>query len=399
MDDDWVDTLYSAVRRGDMQEVYRLVGHQVYDDQSHTTNEEINTDDEDDKVRNDETMLVDISNMPLRCGMTALHVAVGREPVDGTFDFTSQGELIEELLERGANVNGLDRQNRTPLHLATRVHNIGAVRQLLRANADVSLEDADGDTALHCAVQAFRHSAFLVRLLLEHGAPVNARNRECLAPLQVAASIGLPETVDALLEAGADVHVLDRQGRTVLHRVCSAGFNATGELLDYRVSIKGRNWTKEPQYEQSCRETLCHGLVSTLLERGANVTVADHHGNTVLHNMADCGYDKVIQTLLKYGAFVNVVNNEGASPLHVAADRCSIKTVDLLLSNGADVDVRNGSKQTALQMVCVKDSDDTNSPADTEGKRHTIIYRLLHHHAEHFSHFSDVPRVIVGKVG
>ncbi|MBE5074990.1 ankyrin repeat domain-containing protein [Erythrobacteraceae bacterium E2-1 Yellow Sea] len=71
-----------------------------------------------------------------------------------------------------------------------------------------------GDTALHIVTE--RRDALWIRFLTERGANANIRNKQGVAPLQLAVTMGYAEGVDALLNAGADVEVSNVAGETPL---------------------------------------------------------------------------------------------------------------------------------------------------------------------------------------
>jgi ankyrin repeat protein len=60
-----------------------------------------------------------------------------------------------------------------------------------------------------------------VRLLIEHGADVNAKDKSHSTPLHLASSKGSYEIVELLIEHGADVSAQDESDRTPLHHVSS----------------------------------------------------------------------------------------------------------------------------------------------------------------------------------
>ena len=82
---------------------------------------------------------------------------------------------------------------------------VGALRDLLERDPNLARERHRGTTGLHLAV---RHPD-AVRLLVEHGADVNARDDgDNALPLHFAAGGGPLDSVRALLDAGSDVHGL-----------------------------------------------------------------------------------------------------------------------------------------------------------------------------------------------
>src|SRR5262249_59491767 len=89
----------------------------------------------------------------------------------------------------------------------------------------------DDFTALHYA--AFFDGPEAARLLLEHGADVNAfaDNELGVHPINSAAAAGRAAVVAVLLEHGADPNALTRDGFTPLAAAREIGDDALAELL------------------------------------------------------------------------------------------------------------------------------------------------------------------------
>jgi len=91
-----------------------------------------------------------------------------------------------------------------PLHTAARLGRVNVVRLLLEKGANVDARNDWGVTPLHQAATEGRVG--VVRLLLEKGADVDARASFGVTPLLFAASRGHVDVVRLLLEKGADVN-------------------------------------------------------------------------------------------------------------------------------------------------------------------------------------------------
>jgi ankyrin repeat protein len=100
----------------------------------------------------------------------------------------------------------------SPLHEAAWRGDVGEVRRLVEAGADVNWRDSVGETALFGACAWGRLE--VVRYLLEVGARHDLRESfSGLTPLHWAASHGNIDTIRALLEAGSDPTIEDKFGR------------------------------------------------------------------------------------------------------------------------------------------------------------------------------------------
>ncbi|MGE0100636.1 MAG: ankyrin repeat domain-containing protein [Hydrogenophaga sp.] len=176
---------------------------------------------------------------------------------------------IARLVAGGAPVNATDGHGRTPLHVATFARQREAIRALVKAGADINrLENdrydgvtiasvADDEETLRVLLQlgasakqttsrydgtALIAAAHLghdgvVRQLIAAGAPLDHVNN--LHWTAVIESIVLGDggarhqsTLKALIDAGANLQLTDRQGQTPLTLVKSRGYAAMAILLE-----------------------------------------------------------------------------------------------------------------------------------------------------------------------
>lgn len=160
-------------------------------------------------------------------------------------------EMVRLLLAHGAKPAVADKRGFTALHGAIRMNDVGAVRLLLRAGADVNAANTFGGlvkngpialTGLTPLILAAPHgSVDIVRALLSAGAKVDARDGRGLTPLMAAVSSENqdPNVIKALLAAGANVNAVDTAGESVLDWALKVGNPETIRLLQ-RAGAKGR---------------------------------------------------------------------------------------------------------------------------------------------------------------
>lgn len=232
------------------------------------------------------------------------------------------------LLDQGAEVNAQDKYGDSPLHQACKTEDpalrLEWVGELLKRGAKINLPNNRGETPLH--VLAESDALSLVEDLLKSGAEVNAQtNSSLVTPLLQAIWKGRLETVQLLVEHGADLNLADKEGKTPLIQAASL---------------------QKPE------------IFLYLLECGANWRLKDQHGQTALHEAADRGCAVRVRALLEKGADVNQLSSFKMSPLLNAASNSAFANMRLLLEYGADPTVRRYDQRSALELMHGRDGED-----------------------------------------
>lgn len=152
--------------------------------------------------------------------LTPLHVAASR----------GQADVIDELIAAGADASGpSDSDEWTPLVWASYRGHLAAVESLIVHGADTG---STGGNPIHFAGQ--RKHKDVCRALVEAGAVdelLPRKNRDKLALIRAAYSYD-HATVDAILTENPKLAAMtDRNGRTLLHEVCTHGDTRTARVL------------------------------------------------------------------------------------------------------------------------------------------------------------------------
>lgn len=300
---------------------------------------------------------------------TALHFGVHHEPV------------VRLLLDRGANPNVRDEgDNAYPLHFAAEWLDLDVIRLLIEHGAEPigtgdyhELEVIGWATCFDLSYLGPNDAERVVRrravvdFLLAHGAGHNIFSAVAMGsvadiralartnrgdldrpmdrvnlrrhPLHLAVIKKQPESLEALIDLGADVDATDAAGLTPLDQAALSGEQEMADLLlarGARLSVPAAV-ILDRDVERVLREN------PGLLGPGGKFA-------TLIVRAAEYSSGRVVETLLRHGASANTRDDgatavDGASgytALHAAAFRGNWEAVEALIAHGADVTAVDG---------------------------------------------------------
>jgi ankyrin repeat protein len=211
---------------------------------------------------------------------------------------------------------------------------LAVAKVLLQHGADVQAVNGLGLTALHRA--ALANKLETIPLLLEHGADVNAREVDGSTPMCYAALTASALTVQLLIAAGADLIAVAPDDRTALHQaVLNKQADALQLLLEQTGTAHINDLALMCQCCGSCTALMMCKLpthVELLLAAGADVHTTTASGDTCLHIAAAHSYPaSVVCLLIKAGAHLSAVNVYGKTAAQVAHDKGNTLIESLLI--------------------------------------------------------------------
>jgi ankyrin repeat protein len=153
-----------------------------------------------------------------------IHWAIYRDDMDA----------LNRVLANGTeNLEGIDEEGRTPLHLAVELRNRTAIQRLLQAGADLGgteLLHGGQWNQMHWAV--YHGDMGAVNRILANGVrDLEGTDENGRTPLRLAVDLQNIAITQRLLQAGADVNTQDRRGKTPLMSATANGNLKIMEVL------------------------------------------------------------------------------------------------------------------------------------------------------------------------
>ncbi len=238
------------------------------------------------------------------CSVMPLHRAAQKGRTD----------LARLLLDHGANVNIKGGSIEiTPLHWAAT--HVEVAEFLIDKGADVNAIDKNLITPLHRA--ALGSGSKVAKILIDKGADVNAKDSRGRTPLHDAAGYGNDQMVELLIERGAQVDVKDKRGTTALYSAAS-GTKDSKETVEL--------------------------LLAAGADINIKRTAEPDKGFGILHAAIKNSNPRVVEMLITKGLDINAETATGRTPLELARDTTRLGStakrkrkviVDMLLKHGA----------------------------------------------------------------
>lgn len=284
--------------------------------------------------------------------------------------------LVKLLLHRGASLNICTPQGHTPLMRALVCGKHSTAQLLIDSGENVLAKDINGGTTVHFAVLAGFDD--ILAQLLSKGVDPNAicHLDEDIAALHICTEKGSLETLQTLLDAGADVNPDEVSTHPIRGAITSGNVQMVQKMLDQGALINldqkgtlllvailvgnedvvsallrseqfdvnaGLIYEDSPTFAlHIAAERGFAPIVKVLLDSGANVDAVKPNGGTALCSACQANQVASVRALLDAGANVDLSMTDGTTPLHYAALHSS-EILELLLEKGAQVNVSTTS--------------------------------------------------------
>ena len=263
-------------------------------------------------------------------------------------------KLVEQLFDNGeVTIDEKTSMGTTPLIAASSAGNRTMTDLLLSRNASVTLQNWYG-TALHCTAEAGK--AACIPQLIAAGLSVDFRDQYGRTSFHCATISGQMETMEVLLEFGADVNAQCTSdgcdsGCTPLRYavLCEYSLEVVKLLLEKGAKLNPSTTPMVTPLHDAAALNLQDAL-ELLLGHGLDANAKAPDGSTPLHFAARNDHTEIVSILLARSADINAQSNGGATPIYVAAECGCKRNLKLLLDNGANPNFETDEQLTALDV-------------------------------------------------
>ncbi|XP_031435004.1 ankyrin-3 isoform X4 [Clupea harengus] len=277
-------------------------------------------------------------NRTTESGFTPLHIAAHYGNIN----------VATLLLNRGAAVDFMARNDITPLHVAAKRGNSNMVKLLLDRGSKIDARTKDGLTPLHCGARSGHEQ--VVEMMLDRGAPILSKTKNGLSPLHMATQGDHLNCVQLLLQHDVPVDDVTNDYLTALHVAAHCGhYKVAKVIVDKKANPNAKALNGFTPLHIACKKNRVK-VMELLLKHGASIQAVTESGLTPIHVAAFMGHENIVKQLIHHGASPNTTNVRGETALHMAARAGQSDVVRYLIQNGAKVDIKAKDDQTALHI-------------------------------------------------
>lgn len=265
---------------------------------------------------------------------------------------TQEIELVQGIIDAGADLTQEDDIQRTPLLYAFGLGFLEAVERLVEAGADVHAKDPRAQSTLHWAA-CLGELAWCKRLRQE-GVTLDDQSVSGHTALTLAINNDYPSCALFLAQEGADPLLpCEPHHKTALHLLAERGwvevFTTLLQGQDLPLDVRDREGAQPLAYAAAEGQV---PMIALLLAHGADPHATFGPLLTTLHMAAMGGHTDAVDALIVFGVDPHALTLDTKdSPLHMAVYSGSADCVQRLLEAGADASQANAGGQTPKQLA------------------------------------------------
>jgi ankyrin repeat protein len=289
-------------------------------------------------------------------------------------------EIINLLLDK-ADLNVVDKEQRSSLQYACANASLKAVQALVNKKADINYQHKNDLTPLMFIMLSGK-------LLTNTGEQYRNKEQEQEQEKkrkEKKRKENERKIVQLLLNKGADITKLSNtksdNGYTVLHIGCSSGpnidysnnvdsINLLLNHIDINTILNLKTTLGYTPLNLACMNNY-KDIVEALLKKNPNITISDNNKNTPLHHACENNSVDSIKLLLNHkdiNNILNLQNDEGDTPLNLAIKNNSQASIEALLEKEPNIikkehniTVSDNNKNTLLHYACKQNDADENN--------------------------------------
>ena len=267
---------------------------------------------------------------------------------------------VLKLLKKGkVNFDAQNREGKTALQLALdlclkkKTVNIKSTSPVIAALiplTNMALRDGNGHTPLISVISAQDRffNKNIIPLFLDAKINANLKDSKGNSPLYWAAMLGEQELVDQLIIYGVDLDAENNSERTIV------------ESLHDKIVALENEIAVSPDALQSSLNRKMIELTRKIIQKLQNAGAKNHHGLTPLMFAVGDPDEKRAYERVKYwiakGADVNARDNRGTTAATYAVHKGRTIILELLIQAGADLLIRDNKLMNPFFAGCVKEN-------------------------------------------
>jgi cytohesin len=290
-------------------------------------------------------------------------------------------EVIQALVDSGrVDISSQDKEHFTAVIQASKHHHTAILEYFIERYPDgFKAHDVDGTNVLGFAfIDKSPRQLATIKLLVDSKlVDLNERDTGGEKPMFKAATHNYVEGARYLMENGADVNAIEKNGKTPLHAVAGETFDyeMVKALVNHGANVNATDKENETPLHKVARYTPPQPLAgkppphpvtsgnppNSTPSREVPSSEADKDTNKITKKTTRRNPDRsstleIVEFLIQHAANVNAINRQGMTPLHLAAgDGRSFEIVKFLLDNAkADPTIKNKDGEDPLMYAKAK---------------------------------------------